>query len=151
MDAEIAINSVIKEVAIKNGVALSKDDPILLVVTMINLLNKYQLEFQKEQLEVFKSEIELILHETLGSTKKVASDVINKSLLAASEKLDSISDSTSRSISEKVKENILLDMQGMLDSRISDIKYNHQKNKIFSISFLVANFLIVLMMLTLLP
>ena len=77
------INELISEIAVKNGVAVGKRDPIMIVYTMNNKLLKDGKEAQQEILNIFKSELESIAHQWGEEAKGKAERVLNAALEAS--------------------------------------------------------------------
>lgn len=79
------IEELIREIAVKNGVAVGRRDPIMIVHTMNNKLLEEGKAAQKEALESFKSELEEIAHRWGEDAKNKAEKILNASLAASKE------------------------------------------------------------------
>lgn len=53
---------IIQEIALKHGVAIGRDDPILILQTLNNKLMKDSVLAQQQQLDLFKEELETIAY-----------------------------------------------------------------------------------------
>ena len=84
------IDESIKEIAVKHGVSISRDDPILILQTMHQQLLDKQLQTQQEMLDKFKSEIELISSRWQDDAKEKAEKILNASLHTSKASLESI-------------------------------------------------------------
>lgn len=80
-----AIEKLIKEVAVKHGVALSKDDPILMLHTINRQLARDTQESQEIMLSAFQSQLEEVAHRWSEESKSKAERVLNASLQASKE------------------------------------------------------------------
>ncbi len=88
MNSPTNIDDVIKEVALANGVALDRNDPIMVVKTLHDILLRDAQAAQQQRLDNFKSELELILHYSSESSKALSEKLINNSLIAAKQAID---------------------------------------------------------------
>lgn len=73
------IEETIKEVAARHGIALGRDDPIMILLTINELLMKDSSQAQRDALGEFKSDLE----EVAQRWGKNATDTANKALNAA--------------------------------------------------------------------
>lgn len=67
-----AIDETIKEIAVKHGVSVGRDDPLLILQTMHERLIEQQKRAQQELLDQFKSEIEQISSQWKNDAKEKA-------------------------------------------------------------------------------
>lgn len=79
------IDELIREIAVKNGVAVGRRDPIMIVHTMNSQLLKEGKAAQQEALNVFKSELESIAHQWGEDSKNKAEKILNAALAASKE------------------------------------------------------------------
>jgi vacuolar-type H+-ATPase subunit H len=77
------LDLIIKEVAVKNGIALGKDDPILALYTMNSFLLNETKKTQEEIVREFKEEFQAIAKAWEDEAKKKAETILNASLLAS--------------------------------------------------------------------
>lgn len=82
-DIDAQIENLIREIAVRNGVAVKKDDPIMIVYTMNNQLLEEGRKSQQEALAAFKSEIELIAHQWEQEATKKSEKILNAALSAS--------------------------------------------------------------------
>ncbi|MGX8726463.1 conjugal transfer protein TraM [Legionella pneumophila] len=75
----------IQEIAIKHGVVLSKDDPILILQTMNDRLIKEYRQAQAAMLAQFREEIESISSQWRDDAKDKAEKVLNAALAGGTE------------------------------------------------------------------
>lgn len=85
---EEKMDDIIREIALKNGVAVSRRDPIMIVHTMNSQLLKEGKVAQHEVLEIFKSELEGIAHQWGEDAKQKAEKILNASLTASKEAMN---------------------------------------------------------------
>ena len=81
-----AIDETIKEIAVKHGISLNRDDPVLILHTMNAKLLEENKKQQQELLAQFKEEIELAASSWQNDAKDKAETILNQSL-AGSKKL----------------------------------------------------------------
>lgn len=79
------IESLIKEIAVKHGIAVSRDDPILVLQTINNRLMQDSSEAQKNQLHQYKEEMEALIARWGGDATHKAERIINDALTASKE------------------------------------------------------------------
>lgn len=83
MTSDDSIDDLIKEVAVKHGVALGKDDPVLMLHTINRKLIQEGVAAQEQILETFKGQLEEIAHRWSEDSKSKAERVLNASLAAS--------------------------------------------------------------------
>lgn len=81
------IEETIKEIAIKHGVAVGRDDPIMILHTINERLMKETTTAQRQILHEFKEELESAAHEWEITTKKLAERILNVALTASKEEI----------------------------------------------------------------
>jgi len=79
------IEEVIREIAAKHGIAVSRDDPILVLQTINNRLLQDSANAQRAMLEKYKEELEDIAHRWGDDSKAKAEKVLNAALTASKE------------------------------------------------------------------
>lgn len=77
------IEETIKEIAAKHGIAVSRDDPILILQTINDRLMKDSAQAQEELIDRFKEELEALAHRWSKDAKARAERVLNVSLAAS--------------------------------------------------------------------
>ena len=94
-----AIDETIKEIAVRHGVILSKDDPILILQTMNERLLEETRKAQQEMLVQFKEEMESISSQWKDDAKEKAEKVLNAALTVSKEAMVRLwQESTSESV-----------------------------------------------------
>lgn len=102
-------DSAIQEIAIKHGVVLSKDDPILILQTMNNRLIEDTRKAQAAMLAQFREEMEGISSQWKDDAKEKAEKVLNSALVSSKEAM-------SRLMQESIKETVLAMKKTISDS-----------------------------------
>lgn len=102
-----AIDEAIKEIAVKHGVSVGRDDPILILQTMHDRLLEQQKRAQQELLDSFKSEIELISSQWKEDAKEKAEKVLNASLGASKAAMSELLEIKTAESADKLKDVML--------------------------------------------
>lgn len=89
MENDDSIDDLIKEVAVKHGIALGKDDPLLMLHTINRKLIREGVASQEQILETFKGQLEEIAHRWSEDSKSKAERVLNASLAASKDAMAS--------------------------------------------------------------
>lgn len=93
------MNEAIKDIAVKHGVVLGKDDPVLILQTMNDRLLEENRKAQQEMLAQFKEEMENISSQWKDDAKEKAEKVLNAALAGSKEAMAKLSrDAISESI-----------------------------------------------------
>jgi len=93
------LNEIIKDIAVKHGVVLGKDDPILILQTMNEKLLEENREAQQDILVQFKEEMESISSQWKDDAKEKAEKVLNAALVGSKEAMAKLlQESTSDSV-----------------------------------------------------
>lgn len=79
------IEETIKEIAAKHGIAVGRDDPILILQTINERLMQDSVAAQQEILDRFKEEMEAIAHRWGDDAKNKAERTLNAALIASRE------------------------------------------------------------------
>ena len=77
------MEELIKEIAVKHGIAVGRDDPILILQTLNNRLMQASQKAQQEMLDQYKSELEGISFRWSADAKEKAERILNASLDAS--------------------------------------------------------------------
>jgi len=77
------IEAIIKEIAAKHGIAVGRDDPILILQTINERLMQDSAAAQQETLNRFKEEVESIAHRWGEDAKSKAERTLNAALAAS--------------------------------------------------------------------
>ncbi|MDX6018617.1 MAG: conjugal transfer protein TraM [Sedimenticola sp.] len=83
------IEETIKEIAAKHGIAVGRDDPILVLQTINERLMQDSAAAQQEILDRFKEELESIAHRWGDDAKSKAERMLNAALTASKEAMAS--------------------------------------------------------------
>lgn len=98
------IDAIIKEVASKNGTALSPDDPIMVLHTIVMRLLQDAEKSQQTMLDGYKEELELIALRWGEDAKTKAERILNAALTASKEAMREATQDCARAASESVSE-----------------------------------------------
>lgn len=85
MMATDKIEETIKEIAVKHGIAVGRDDPILILHTINERLMRDSATAQQEILDQFKEELEAIAHRWSDDAKSKAERTLNAAIAASKE------------------------------------------------------------------
>ena len=80
-------NALIKEIAVKHGIAVGRDDPILILHTLNNQLLQDSRKAQQELLDQFKAELEGLSLRWSTDAREKAERILNASLVASKESM----------------------------------------------------------------
>jgi hypothetical protein len=83
MNEDIELEDLIKEIAVKHGIALGRDDPILILQTLNNRLLQASQKAQQTLLDQYKAELEDLSLKWSTETKEKAERILNASLDAS--------------------------------------------------------------------
>lgn len=84
------IEELIREIASKHGIAVARDDPILVLQTINNRLLQDSAAAQQVQLDQFKEELEVVSLRWKADAKDKAERVVNAALAASKSAMDQI-------------------------------------------------------------
>ena len=97
------INDIIKEIALRNNVRLSQDDPVLIVYTLHEMLLQEQ---QNRLLEGFKSEMEALTQRWSDDTKAKSEKVLQASLDASKQTMVNVMQKNATETAQAVKNEV---------------------------------------------
>jgi hypothetical protein len=83
MNEDSELEELIKEIAVKHGIALGRDDPILILQTLNNRLLQASQKAQQALLDQYKAELEDLSLRWSTDTKEKAERILNASLNAS--------------------------------------------------------------------
>ncbi|HAT2053634.1 conjugal transfer protein TraM [Legionella pneumophila] len=126
----------IQEIAIKHGVVLSKDDPILILQTMNNRLIEDTQKAQEAMLVQFREEIENISSQWKDDAKQKAEKVLNYALAGSKELMAKLIQQSASESAHVIKK--------MLCDSLNEARYLAQQNRKFSRMTLLASAIIVI-------
>lgn len=81
------VEELIKEIAVKHGIAVSRDDPILVLQTINNRLMQDSSKAQQVQLDQYKEELEAIALRWETDSKNCAERILNAALAAGKDSM----------------------------------------------------------------
>ena len=84
------VEELIKEIAVKHGIAVGRDDPIMILQTINARLMQDSQKAQQEMLDTFKSELEEMSHRWGIDAKEKAERILNASLAASKDAMGQI-------------------------------------------------------------
>lgn len=90
MNVKDQVDHLIKEIASENGVAVSRDDPIMVLLTINNHLLKISAQAHQEQLDQYKAEMEDFAKRWGNNANDKAERILNASLAASKEAINLI-------------------------------------------------------------
>ncbi|EHL31873.1 conjugal transfer protein TraM [Legionella drancourtii] len=109
-------DTVMQEIAVKHGVVLSKDDPILILQTMNDRLIEETQQAQAAMLAQFREEMESISSQWKDDAKEKAEKILNMALASSKEAMTHLlQEATNESVSviKKVISNSVADVHDM--------------------------------------
>lgn len=133
------IVNLIKEIAAKHSIAIGKDDPILILHTMNQLLMEHNIKAQEALLDKFKEEIELSTNRVVFDISKKAIEAIDNSILESKAEADEIISEATQSLVKSLTELIL----NPTIKNVSDIKRWATLNLLASLLTLIAAAIVV--------
>lgn len=96
-------DAAIQEIAIKHGVVLSKDDPILILQTMNERLIEETRQAQGAILAQFREEMEAISSQWKVDAREKAEKVLNRALVSSKETMSRLQHETTEEIISTLK------------------------------------------------
>ncbi len=133
------LNETIQAIAVKHGVVLGKDDPILILQTMNDRLLEENRKAQEELLAKFKEEMENISCQWKDDAREKAEKVLNVALAQSKEAM-------ARLLSESTSESVQV-MQRMLSNSLleaRELSQQARKFNQFSLAMVATSFLCML-------
>ncbi len=98
------IEEIIKEIASENGIALSRDDPVLILQTInARLIKEHELA-QQALLNQFKSELEVAAHNWSEISKTSADQILNSSINASMQTMETLINENSDVVVKKLND-----------------------------------------------
>lgn len=109
--------SLINEIAIKHGVVLGRDDPILILQTMNAKLMEDNSKAQQLMLQQYKEDLEGIASRWRNEAKEKSERILNASLAAAKETMANVLEESAKTTAMTIEnsiEQLLFRMEGLL-------------------------------------
>jgi hypothetical protein len=97
------VEELIKEIAAKHGIAVSRDDPILVLQTINNRLMQDSSKAQQAQLDVYKEELEGLALRWGNEAKGKAERILNASLAASKDAMGKAMEEGAKTASKAVR------------------------------------------------
>lgn len=118
------VEEIIKEIAIRHGIAVGRDDPIMVLRTINEILLKDSMTAQAEILSVFKSELEEAANRWDLAANEKAEKMLNISLNASKKAMSSMLDAGVKSAIEEIHSSLKADKNSALDLIHQSMKEN---------------------------
>jgi len=106
MSDEHELEEMIKEIAAKHGIAVGRDDPILILQTLNNRLMQANQKAQQEMLDQYKSELESISLRWSTDAKEKAERILNASLDASKAVMEQLMLAGAKEVVETIKSEV---------------------------------------------
>lgn len=97
------VEELIKEIAAKHGIAVSRDDPILVLQTINNRLMQDSSKAQQAQLDQYKEELEALALRWGTDTKDKAERILNAALTASKDAMNKAMQENAKSTAATVR------------------------------------------------
>ena len=103
---ELKIEELIREISAKHGIAVGRDDPILVLQTINRMLMQDSAAAQQEILDRFKEELESIAHRWGEDAKGKAEKTLNAALAASKAAMTRVVQDGGKAAAEAVRREI---------------------------------------------
>lgn len=103
MNEASELEELIKEIAVKHGIAMSRDDPILILQTLNNRLLQASQKAQQALLDQYKAELEELSLRWSADAKEKAERILNASLDASKVAMDQLMRASAKEIITTMK------------------------------------------------
>lgn len=104
------VEELIQEIALKHGITVSRDDPILILQTINKRLMEDSAKAQQEMLDHYKEEIEVLAKRWGDDAKTKAEKVLNAALTASRETMAK----TAQEVASTVKQAVAQEVEASL-------------------------------------
>lgn len=125
------LDNLIKEIAVKHGTSISKDDPILMLHTVNRQLVEDSKKMHQELLMAFKSEIEQCSAKWKEDAHEKAEKILNASLASSKEMMAKLVQQSSEQATQLI--------QDIMTNAVNELKEIRSSTKIYSITSLLAS------------
>jgi hypothetical protein len=115
------IEELIKEIAGKHGIAVGRDDPILILRTINARLMEDNIKIQQTMLEQYKSELEELNLRWSNDAKEKAEKILTVALNASSESMKNLMEEGTTKTAESIRSEVDK-AASVLASKITDAK-----------------------------
>lgn len=116
------IEETIKEIAAKHGIALGRDDPILILQTINDRLMQESTTAQKAILDSFKSQLEEIAHQWGNDAKTKAERTLTAALTASKAAMEASINEAAKQTAEAVRQEIEATIEQQLAPAIHEAR-----------------------------
>jgi len=116
---EVEVEELIKEIAAKHGIAVSRDDPILVMQTINNRLMQGSSKAQQAQLDHYKEELEALALRWGIDAKDKAERILNAALAASKDAMNQAMQENAKSTAASVRVEVDL-ILGAIASQLKD-------------------------------
>jgi len=116
---EVEVEELIKEIAAKHGIAVSRDDPILVMQTINNRLMQGSSKAQQAQLDHYKEELEALALRWGIDAKDKAERILNAALAASKDAMNQAMQDNAKSTAASVRVEVDL-ILGAIASQLKD-------------------------------
>ncbi|WP_262965419.1 conjugal transfer protein TraM [Methylobacter psychrophilus] len=99
-------DALLKEIAVKHGIAVGRDDPILILQTINNKLMQDSQKAQQDLLDQFKAELEGLSLRWSTDAKEKAERILNVSLCASKESMEQLMQATAKELVATIKKEV---------------------------------------------
>jgi hypothetical protein len=106
MNEDNELEELIKEIAVKHGIALGRDDPILILQTLNNRLLQAGQKAQQALLDQYKAELEDLSLRWSADAKEKAERILNASLDASKVAMDQLMRASAKEMITTIKTEI---------------------------------------------
>lgn len=106
MASDDKIEEIIREIAVKHGIAVGRDDPILILQTINARLLQDSAAAQQEIVERFKEELEAVAHRWGEDAKGKAERTLNAALTASKEVMANTMQDGAKAAAEAVRREV---------------------------------------------
>ncbi|HEK2843891.1 TPA: conjugal transfer protein TraM [Proteus mirabilis] len=137
MSNEDKVDNLIKEIALKHGVALGRDDPILILQTLHEILINDSKKNQEELLNDLKSELEAVLQRWDSSSVEKAERTLNASLSASKELMREVIEQSTTAMAEKIRKEVDKTVNNAVIPIIKQTNHVTKINMIVAITLLI--------------
>jgi hypothetical protein len=103
MNEDNELEELIKEIAVKHGIALGRDDPILILQTLNNRLLQTSQKAQQAMLDQYKAELEYLSLRWSVDAKEKAERILNVSLDASKVAMDQLMRTSTQEVVKTIK------------------------------------------------
>ena len=100
------LDELIREIASKHGIAVGRNDPILMLYTLNEQLTRDMAQVQSEIIDTFKGEMEFVFQRWEGESSRLAENSLNAALAASREVMHQSMQEGAKMAGEAIKEEL---------------------------------------------